>query len=338
MIKKYIKFEAILFEFVEPMVVLYKAGKTFFVGTALPSNVGYVTDYLLVTVTPKIFKRYAREDVDLRYLFVSSPSRTFWNLKASELGKPRVQVQSVDESTIVEEMLPESQFFASSHSSEYAEINHNHGSEETLFIDGNWEMEDFGSFSRKFRDLYSFEDSLNKFQDNNTPQTQKKRIIGAFQNNTLHGGGSYVGLFGDLTRSIPANDRYELKKVQYASPGEIRLQGKGTIFDALENHIKNMVGSEHIVHGLYKNLYDFMSKKKLLDVSHPVINITQQDRSDIENRTKDLFLGMGFSCYDTIDQLTKKDKINNAKISLALYRRLKEASSYFAEGRASYER
>jgi len=320
------------------MVVLYKSGKTFFVGSALPSDVGYVTEYLLVTVSPKIFKRYAREDVDLRYLFVSSPSRTFWKLKASDLGKDKVSVVSVDSSRIVEDMLPEAQFFASSHTHEYEQINQRHGSEETLFIDGNWEMEDFGSFSRKFRDLYSFEDSLNKIRDKSTPAAQRKRIQGAFQHNTLYGGGSYVGFFGDLTRSIPANDRYELKKVQYASPGEIKLQGKGNVFDALEAHIKKMIGSEYSINELYKSLYDFMSKKKLLDVSGSVTRASPSDEKIIEERSKILLSGMGFDCYDVIDNLTEKNKTNNAKISLSLYRRLKEACAYFAEGRASYER
>ena len=335
--KKKLKFESVLFEFIEPIVLLFKSGKSFFIASALPSESGYVEEYLVVSVSPKYLKRYFREECDLRYLFVSTPNRSYFKLDVKKLGHDEVTVVGID-GDISEEMLPVAQLFASSHTETYQEMSGGYSALETLFIAGNWEMEDFGSFSRKYRDLYAFEDSLNKIDDVQTADDYRQKIGDAFRGNELTGGGSYVSLFRDLLVNLPRNERYDLRRVEYASPGKIELQGKGEVFDVLEARIKNLLDNAGSLHDKYWRLRKFMSDAKLLDISKPVLDVAPEIKQRIEIDTKALLKGLDLDIYKTLSDFNDGNVPNTAKVAMAVYRRVKDASKYFAEGRIAYER
>ncbi|MFT8335412.1 MAG: hypothetical protein ABF628_04455 [Acetobacter orientalis] len=337
MTKKTLKLACVLFEYIEPLVILYTTGKTFYVASAMPSDVGYVEKYLVVSVSSKVFKRYCREEVDLRYLFVSAKNRSFWEMQADEIDKETVQVSSYN-GHIAEDLLPAPQFFASSQTGHYDKINNKVGNDETIYINGNWEMEDFGSFSRKLRDIYSFEDAIEKISDPNTGADRKKRISEVLMRPSLHSGGNYLSFFSDLKSVIPANDRFQLNRIKYASPGEIALKGNSDIFDAIENYVKNIVGNEHELYEMYNSLYNYMSSKNFLDVSNHVPEPKADEVDFLEAHAAHLLQVMGFKCFNTIKSLNINNSVNIAKIALALCRRIKEVVAYFAEGRASYER
>jgi len=329
--------EQVLFDFVEPILILFKSGKTYFFASALPSDKGFVQEYLVVSVTPKIFKRYFREDVDLRYLFESNPYRTFFKISASDLAEKKVKAVPFD-GVITEEMLPEPQLFASSHTAEYKPMASKHDALETLYIDGNWEMEDFGKFSARYRDIYSFEQAIIKLKDVQTSTNQRDKLKSAFQGNLLHGGGSYVSFFKELGEIIPANDRYDLARVQYASPGRVELRGKGEIFDRLEGHVKNMIANEGEIRSAYNNLRDYMSKAGFLDFTQNDVAPSAQQIDTVNSLNKKLLIEMKLDVFDDINLVTDNRPINSAKISMSLFRRIRAASAFFAEGRAVFER
>lgn len=333
---KTVKLETVLFEFIEPIVLLYKSGRSYCIASALPSDAGFVEEYLLVTVLPKYLKRYFRQECDLRYLFVTAPARRFFKLPASKLPAKSVKVEEFT-GAISEDMLPEPQFFASSHTHSYSEFDRRYSALETLRIDGNWEMEDFGIFSSRYRDLYAFEESLNKLETPNTPEKQREKISNAFRGNTLTGGGSYVNLFRDLLNVLPRDERYDLKQVQYASPGKVVLQGKGEVFDTLEGRIRNFLENGQEIHDKYIALYTFMSESKLLDISNPTTRISEPVAKRIKTEASELFLALGMNLFDTVYVLNEGNVPNTAKVALAVYRRFRSASLYFAEGRITYD-
>lgn len=334
---RFLKIEQVLFEFIEPILVLLKSGNTYFFASALPSGKGFVEEYLVVSVTPKIFKRYFREDVDLRFLFESNPYRAFFKISASDLGQERVKAIPFD-GDVTDEMLPEPQLFASSHTAEYKSMASKHDALETLYIDGNWEMEDFGKFSARYRDIYSFEQAILKIRDSQTPAKQKSKLKSAFQGNSLRGGGSYVNFFKDLGEVIPANDQYDLARVQYASPGKVELRGKGLIFDRLEKHVKTMIANESKTRSAYNDLRDHMSTAGLLDLNQSDILPSAQELDTINALNKKLLEEMDLDVFDDIYGITGNNSVNAAKISMSLFRRIRAASAFFAEGRAVFER
>lgn len=335
--KRKVKLVTTLFEFGEPLVALFKNNKSFFVASALPSDTGYVKEYLLVTVSPKYVKRYFREENDLRYLFETAPNRRFYVMDASDYGSEEVSIEEFQHD-ITEAMLPEPQFFAASHTSTPREFANSHDAHETLLIDGSWEMEDFGIFSARYRDIYSLEDAIQKLQEPSVPVVQRDKIIAIFNNHNLFGGSSYVNMFRELQNSIPANDQYELKKVYYASPGKIELNGKGVIFDALEEKVNTALSRSAVISERYKSLRDYMSEKGLLELSDQKVEVSAAMKAVIETRTTELSNALGLDYLNLLQQITNDHSVNVAKIVMAVSRRLKAASSYFAEGRAIYEK
>lgn len=115
----YAKFESVLFEFIEPLVVLLQRGKSFYIGSAMPAIEGVVDEFLVVSVSPKFLKRYFREEVDLRFLFMSAKNRRFFKMTISQIGKERALLTPFEDDP-EDDWLPESQFFASSHTMDYA--------------------------------------------------------------------------------------------------------------------------------------------------------------------------------------------------------------------------
>lgn len=331
----YAKFETVLFEFIEPLVVLLQRGKSFYVGTAMPAVGGFVDQFFVVSVTPKYLKRYLREENDLRYLFLSAQHRRFFTMKSSEIGKQRALLTPF-EGEAEEDWLPEAQFFASSHTQTYAMKTVGSVDKETLIIDGNWEMEDFGSFSRKLRDLYAFEDSLTKIANDNVPPKLQSKIRKAFTGKPFRGGSSYVNFFYDLVSAQPREDRFDLSKIKYASPGHIELAGKGAIFDVLENRIENFVQNQNRLRDKYNEFHKFMSESKLLDVQAAPQRIPPTQSDELEALSKSLLEDMTMDFFDRLYELAEGNIVNTAKITLALYRRLRSASTYFAQGRVKY--
>lgn len=334
---RFVKLETVLFEFMEPILILFKSGKTYFFASALPSEKGFVEEYLVVSVTPKVCKRYFREDIDLRYLYETNPHRAFYKISATDIYEDRVRATPYDE-VITEEMLPDPQFFVSSHTAEYMPMAKKFDALETLYIDGNWEMEDFGKFSSRYRDIYTFEQAISKLSDANTSTDQKAKLTAVFQGNSLQGGGSYVSFFRDLSGIIPANEQYDLARVQYASPGRIELRGKGHVFDRLELHVKNMISNGSKIRKTYNELHEYMSKRDFLDVTQTTAAPSEAQRDRINDMSKKLLSDLQLDLFDIIYNQTNKNTVSTAKISMAIFRRVKAASMFFAEGRAVFEK
>lgn len=333
----YAKFETVLFEFIEPLVVLLKRGKSFYIGSAMPANDGIVEEYFVVSVSPKFLKRYLNEDCDLRYLFLSAQNRRFYRLRIEELSKKKVKLDGF-EGIPDDDWLPEAQFFASCHTEEYYSINFGPVEKETLRIDGNWEMEDFGSFSRKLRDLYAFEDSLVKIVDSNSSESIVAKIKSAFTGKPFKGGSSYVNFFRELVSVQPREERFDLSRIAYASPGHIELAGKGEIFGALESRIENFVANEGILRNRYNSFHKYMSDAYLLDIQRTTSEISSVQKDKIELFSRHLLDGMDMNLFDSLHELSEYNIVNTAKITLALYRRMHSTSRYFAEGRVAYDK
>ena len=333
--KVYAKFEEVLFEFIDPLVVLLKRGQSYYIGSAMPEEEDGSFQFLVVSVTPKFLKRYFREENDLRFLFIAAKSRRFFTMDQNQIGKVKAKLVPI-EGEVKEEWLPDPQFFASSHTASYLPEHSISFETETLHIDGNWEMEDFGSFSRKLRDLYAFEDSLKKNLDSNVHSKTKEKIRGAFTGKPFQGGSSYVNFFSDLVAAQPREDRFDLKKIEYASPGKILLSGKGDIFDSIEAKVENFVANQRSLHDKYLEFHKYMSDAGLLDIRAVRLQPNADQAQKIENYSRGLLISLKMDLYANVYELSERNLVNTAKITLALYRRLRAAAVYFAQGRVKY--
>jgi len=330
-----VNFEVVLFEFIEPLVLMLKKKNSYFVASAMPADNGFVEKYIVVSVLPETLKKYMHEECDLRFLFKYARNRRLFTMLASELEN--------EECTLIaqngepeEDWLPDPQFFSSSHTGAYFQSNTSPVTTEVLKIAGNWELEDFGLLSRKFRDLHAFMDSLLTLDDPNAPSGLKKKIQDAYTGKSFIGGFSYVNFFTDLVAVQPRDERFDLNKIYYASPGEIELTGKPDLFENIQEKITNFVSKESEIRENYNNLHKYMSTEKLLDTQGVQLFINENMREKIQFFTVSLLESMGVNSFKQIHDLSDKSAINTAKIALAIYRRLRSASEYFAQGRVAY--
>jgi len=86
-------------------------------------------------------------------------------------------------------------------------------------LDGRWEMRDLEEFSRLFTQLYSFYYALEKEID----LDGNGRFSYAFEAFPWLGGYSAVNFYNKIYYSIPKKRRPNIKRMEYASPGELVL-------------------------------------------------------------------------------------------------------------------
>jgi hypothetical protein len=328
--------EAVLFEYIEPVVLLFKRGlRSFYVGSPIPGPEGVIEKYFVVSVTPKHLKRYFRQEADLRYLFAYPRERRYFTVEATEIHKATFSLEAFD-GEVEDDWLPGPQFFAESHTSDYSLRSDGPVDLEVLNIDGNWELEDFGSLSRLMRDLYAFEDCMDKVANTNTQAKKVSKITEAFTGKPLRGGSGYRSLFGDLVACQERDDRFDLKRIKYASPGQIELTGQAQLFDAIEAKVRNFVLRRHELRDAYNMFHKYMSDAGLLEIQNSLPQVSPTQMGELKARSQRLLEQMNMPIFEELHVLTENNVIKTAKVTLAIYRRFKSASEFFVQGRVHY--
>eukprot|EP01028_Stygiella_incarcerata_P001283 TRINITY_DN12115_c1_g2_i1.p1 TRINITY_DN12115_c1_g2~~TRINITY_DN12115_c1_g2_i1.p1 ORF type:complete len:100 (-),score=5.50 TRINITY_DN12115_c1_g2_i1:83-382(-) len=99
-----------------------------------------------------------------------------------------------------------------------------------------------------------------------------------------------------------------------------------------------MIANEGKIRPAYNDLRDYMSKAGFLDFTQDDIAPSAQQIEAINSLNKKLLIEMKLDVFDDIYLVTDNRPINSAKISMSLFRRIRAASAFFAEGRAVFER
>ncbi|UWQ55108.1 hypothetical protein [Leisingera caerulea] len=331
--------EATLIDGDEPLLVLLKRpagkGSTYFFGLAIPDDVGELDHYFLVSARPKTARRYFRGQCDLRYVFLYGPTRKYYTATANEIVAEKVQLHPFD-GELHEDLLPDARLFSNSHTCDYG-LEEERSVEETLFVDGEWEMPEFGDFYRRYSDIYLFVSSFKAMLSSLTTGTQRSKIVDAIITKPFKGGGSYMSLFKDLRLALPYQDRPGLDSISYASPGQMDIRGDLEVFENIEDLIENFLENSAGIKAVHDQLRSFMSKSKLLAVNakSPVLSAEQAAFLFEEGRKLDAM--MKTDVYEQLSQITEGNVIVANKVILAVYRRLQFTSTFFAQGRVGFE-
>ncbi|NNK66058.1 MAG: hypothetical protein HKO95_04930 [Rhodobacteraceae bacterium] len=239
-------------------------------------------------------------------------------------------------SEVTEDHLPAARFFSNSHTTDYG-IEELADGEETLFVDGEWEIPEFGDFYKKYSDIYVYLMSLKRRDDAQASGTERRSIIDAFLTKPFKGGSSYLSLFNDLKASLPYSLRPGLEKMEYASPGEMDIRGDADVFSGIEDLVKNFLVSSSEIETLHKELRDYLSESGLLAIRAGDRELSVEQARFVQEKCRELDATMGVDKFEALIDITGGNILVVSKITLAVYRRLSVASSYFAEGRVSYE-
>lgn len=336
--KRSAKFEAALFEGDDPLVVLLtKAagkGRSYFLASAIPDIEGDLDYYFCVSVKPGVLKRYLRNQCDLRYVYTFAPQRSYFRAEKHEILSEKVSLVAFS-GDLSEDLLPAGRFFASDHTTEYG-LEETASYEETLFVDGDWEMSEFGDFYRRFADLYAYFASAMKLSDPNVSDRTKEKVKGAITSKPFKGGSSYLGLFSDLFKTLSHSERPGLDSINYASPGQVEIRGIQPVFDALEDAVENYLANTGKIVTAHDDLRKYMSETNLLKIGARTPSLTGSQATILLDKCKLLYRELDAVEFEKIHQLSDSNLIVTAKIALAVYRRLEFSGKFFAQGRIGY--
>ncbi len=331
------QFEAPLVIYDGVQLACLKSKKSLFLALAIPEDILGEFDFLVATANDKSLTRYFDGEVDLRFIFTFAPNRMLYKMKSKDLAQKNIWLTPFERKTVPEECLPQHGLFSRDHTHEYAKAISS-SDEERLFIDGEWEMTEFGKFYQKFSDVYSFVAAIYNFNSSDNNSKEKALIKSAFRNKPFQGGSSYLHLFTDLNRCVPREQKLTLDAIQYASPGDVKVNGYTPIFSEEKKLILNFLDNRSEIMLAYNDLYTLLQKNKLLTLSGEKFDPGSYTTKHISELAKKLCDLMLVADYEQLKTLSENNTLVTAKILLAVKRRLETATSFFAEGRMAYER
>ena len=321
----------------EPQLILLRAHKTNVIAVAVPPTTTDESLFFATTVLPNDLDKYMEGSVDLRYLFTYPTKRSHFYFDLNKMDSDGRIDMSVWTGDLKEEYLPAPRFFSNMHT----ESEPDGGEEvstatETLLVDGEWDMPEFGAFYSKYSDIYYFISISDMYMQEMTPTNMKKYIKEAFSEPPYRGGSSYLHLFDRLPRATRRQDRLRMDKIQYASPGFVDVNGDSETFREVEFLVKNYISNRKEIRQKYNDLYKFLSKMKLLNI--PAQNFDRNNTLSpfIQRSTISLAESLKISNYDAISELANGNTLIVAKLILALQRRIEETARFFAQGRVSF--
>lgn len=270
----------------------------------------------------------------MRYIFQYGSHLKYYTASADTICNDRLEIKPFD-GEISEDLLPDGGLFANSHTCDYG-IEEEKPVEETLFVDGEWEMPEFGDFYRRYSDVYLFLASIKTLFSPVASESRRNKIAEAIVSKPYKGGGSYLSLFKDLRWATPFSERPGLDSISYASPGQMEIRGDVEVFEKIEHLVKNFLKNKSEIKEAHDELRDYMSKSKLLTVRAANQQLSSEQFQYLKEAGEKLDKLMTTESFENLCKTTNNNVIVVNKITLAVYRRLLYTSTFFAQGRVGF--
>jgi hypothetical protein len=333
-LKRNAKYVCTLVYMNEPLLIQLKSYKTPVLALAIPSADKQQAKFIATTVSAKDLSSYLEGHVDLRYLFTYPFNRSIYMFDLMTMKDNKV-VMLPFEGPIPEELLPSPRFFATSHTHDYTD-NAPPPAVETLVVDGEWDMPDFGEFYSRYSDVYYLLSASHAFTDENRSIESRKTIKRAFTNSPFKGGFSYVNFFSALPAAASRQERLRMDKIKYESPGYVNVHGDQDTFLETQALVRTFLANRAALRENYNRLHNYLSKNRYLKMAGE--NFLKDDPAAkfIDVQATKIAELLNLPNVDTIKSLVENNSLVFAKITLALYRRVKDAAQFFAEGRMNF--
>ncbi|TXN65357.1 hypothetical protein [Methylobacterium sp. WL6] len=317
-----------------PQLIKLKAHKTTIVAMAIPCAENESL-FIATSVTQKNWVSYLDGHVDLRFLFTFADIRTNYTFDLLKLKKNKITMLPW-EGNIGGQYLPEPRFFASNHTEEDIEAEQEETYSETLQVDGEWDMPDFGSFYSRYSDVYYFLSSAGEYEDEETPEDLKNNIRNAFRDKAFKGGFSYVHFFDAISRNRARTTRLAVDKIKYESPGYINVNGEKTAFKTSKDTILGYLSNRKLAREAYKDIYVYLSKARLLKTAGQDFPTNHPQAAFIKAAGYRLANEIGIPNLDGLFQLVEQNALVFTKVIMSFCRRIEEASRFIAQGRVNF--
>jgi hypothetical protein len=330
-------FEAVLVDADFAALVILKRknnrGTTYFFGSAIANEEGLITSYFLVMASRETTHGYFIGRFDLHYVYVYAPSAVYYQADADTIFHSEIDLRPFS-GEISEDSIPSKGFFARDHNRTY-EFVKQPPSVRRITIDGQWSMAEFKEFYARYSDLYVFQEAINSVADKPLEKISEG-YLSAFSSKPFRGGSSYLSFFKGLKSALRYHERPHLAAVQWASPGEIIIKGTDALFDSVERQIKNFEESYDDATESYKRLQKYMQELGWLEINSEEYQKPSSDQlKALSDMIGELARHIHVPCGKSFSQILQGDQIIEAKIFLAVFRRLEAVLGFVREGRVN---
>jgi len=338
-------FDAVLIFIDEPQLITLTSGSKKqgrIVAIAVPDADAAAQKFFAVSVNIDDWKRYLSGTVDLRYLFAStSRLGKFYIFDLRDMRQNTIKMNIWAEKTVPEAYLPSPKLFSRDHTEVYGNKPAIQAQSQ-LFIDGEWELQDFGRFQQRYADLYAMSFGMNNVKEEKGSIARLKATVTGknFIDNLtrlFQGGTSYIHFFQDMFDLIPYGDRLNLRKIHYASPGAITVAGNDKFLSDVQCYINNYLSSRYEISKYYNALDSFLGSSSLRTMHPNKYKEHNLHKDKLVTLTKELCDGLKVPEFEILTKITDDNTLLSAKIALATCRRIQGACSFFQQGRISYE-
>ncbi|MCZ8373774.1 MAG: hypothetical protein O9342_00245 [Beijerinckiaceae bacterium] len=332
--------DEVLIEFDEPYLITLRSGKSRIIATAIPSDDPDAYMFLGTSVSERDWDAYLNESVDLLYIFTETKSNVYYEFDLATMKENKITMLQREEA-IPEELLPGPHSFARLHTKP-ADKKDTSNSEQTLIVDGEWELTEFGSFQKRYSDIYSLMYSLKKIAAGHDDYLAHVRaavtgqIFDGIVSRPYQGGFSYVHMFRETSEKIPANDRLALKRISYASPGKVVVAGDMETFESVSRVIRTFMHARKSSAREATELREFLKKYKYISMRPEEYAKAPSNQEYLVKQATVIMNNLSMNYIDEFQKICGENALLFAKLSLSLYRRVQDATSYFIQGRAQY--
>lgn len=216
---------------------------------------------------------------------------------------------------------------------------------QTLSMDGRWKLEDMQEFCGKYQRLYAMVYYLKGDADDESDLPTQNAI----QPMPMRDGFSSMHLYNGVTRALPERHKPQIRSIQYASPGEMKLTLVADVAEAISNAIDAIKIPKRGAGELYTRIHDQLSSKKanLLsvdatrDLTRPLSDaelndpeleqryrvLTEEELQMAMNLARQLDSKLGLHVVDRLLEITG-NRLSALKIMMTAYRRLEDLNSF----------
>jgi len=198
-------------------------------------------------------------------------------------------------------------------------------------LDKNWELRDFSVYTKEYVQIYSFFYVLQRVIENQEAELD----YSGFQ---WRGGYSVVNFFKSAYSLTPEEDRLQIRRIQYASPGVIELAGMVDVAIDIAKLVGTLCGSVLAINRTYEAVARGYHQRKLakIEVQTAQSKLNRADILFIRNSVRDLASGFNLDPeqINALNKITDGNELIQLKMLLALYRRAEPLQKQQSSGKA----
>jgi hypothetical protein len=196
-----------------------------------------------------------------------------------------------------------------------------------IYIAGEWDIRDLYVFPYRYAQLYSFLYALV------TAKNPKDNLfVEAAKRPPWEGGFSTINYYGEIYRLIPEEERPQIKRMEYASPGFIELGAVILIVTQIDRILTAAFSSWNKLDAIYDEIEKRKRKrqKEKIEVEAMKRKAEVEDVKFAVKKCKELSDALGLENSELLNNL-HSDEIVRLKILLTFYRRLEPLLVFIKE-------